>query len=164
VLVKRWSPWWLSSSALVAANAVPLGGVLYGGWRVFNVLLLYSLENIVIGAYNVLKMRRAPCDEEELRRTWDGVSTKRGLIRFFCVHYGGFVVVHLFFVVMLFGVVFADRGTGRRQSMKWRSVDKIPPRVQGQPGGACPALPSARAIIMKTAKRRPRRMASPAPA
>jgi len=106
-------------AALVAANAVTVFGVLYGGWREFDILLLYSLENVVIGFYNVLRMRRAPCDEEELRRTCEGVTSKIGLIGFFCLHYGMFAMGHLFFVVMLFGVVFASKGEGLLQQTWW---------------------------------------------
>ncbi len=109
ILPRRGFPF-ASAAALVAANAVPLAGVLWGGWRVFDVMLLYSLENIVLGVYNVLRMRRAPCDEAELRRTTEGVSTKRGLIGFFCLHYGMFVGGHLLFVVLLFGFVFPGPG------------------------------------------------------
>ena len=94
--------------ALVGSNAVPLLGVLFAGWRVFPVMLLYSLENIVVGFYNVLRMSRAPCDLAELRRTSKGINDKRGLIAFFCVHYGMFVFVHLIFVFALFGFGLVD--------------------------------------------------------
>lgn len=110
---------WVSAAVLIAANAVPVFGVLYGGWRVFDILLLYSLENVVIGFYNVLKMRRAPCDEEELRRTSEGITSKAGLIGFFCLHYGIFAAGHLFFVVMLFGVAFTGEGDGLLWQTWW---------------------------------------------
>jgi len=97
-----------SSAALVGANLVPLLGVLLAGWRTFPILLLFSLENVVIGAYNVLRMLRTECDLAELRSSSDGsIKTKAGLIAFFCLHYGMFTFVHLLFVVVLFGVVFA---------------------------------------------------------
>jgi len=92
--------------ALVVSNLVPLLGVLLAGWGVFPILLLFSLENVVIGFYNVLRMRRARCDLDELRRTAQGIGTKWGLIAFFCVHYGMFVFGHLLFVVILFGMVW----------------------------------------------------------
>jgi len=105
---------WLSAGALVGANLVPLLGVFLAGWRVFPIMLLFSLENIVIGFYNVLRMVVAPCDLAELKRNSEGIPpTKAGLIGFFCVHYGAFVFGHLFFVVMLFGV--ALRGHGQTQ-------------------------------------------------
>ncbi|MDY7009733.1 MAG: DUF6498-containing protein [Planctomycetota bacterium] len=98
----------LSVIALVVSNLIPLFGVLFAGWRVFPIMLLFSLENIIIGFYNVLRMCMAPCDLEELARTSKDIHTKRGLIIFFCIHYGGFVFIHLIFVIMLFGVAWAS--------------------------------------------------------
>jgi hypothetical protein len=42
--------------ALVVANALPLAGVLFLGWTVFPLVLLYWLENVVVGAFNVAKL------------------------------------------------------------------------------------------------------------
>jgi hypothetical protein len=89
--------------ALILSNLVPLAGVFFLGWRVFPVLLLFSIENIVIGFYNVLRMAVSPCDLRKLRKQARGVSTKVGLILFFCVHYGMFSGGHLFFVITVFG-------------------------------------------------------------
>ncbi|MGI9247995.1 MAG: DUF6498-containing protein, partial [Woeseiaceae bacterium] len=45
-----------SSIALVLANLVPLAGVLLFDWQVFDVLMLYWAENVIIGVINVLRM------------------------------------------------------------------------------------------------------------
>ena len=45
-----------SSFALIAANCLPLFGVLFFGWDTFSIIFLYWAENVVIGAINVLKM------------------------------------------------------------------------------------------------------------
>ncbi len=42
--------------ALVIANALPLVGVLFLGWTVFPLVLLYWLENLVVGGFNVAKL------------------------------------------------------------------------------------------------------------
>src|SRR3989442_6394539 len=42
--------------ALVVANALPLVGVLFLGWTVFPLVLLYWLENVVVGGFNVAKL------------------------------------------------------------------------------------------------------------
>jgi len=42
--------------ALVIANALPLVGVLFLGWTVFPLVLLYWLENVVVGGFNVAKL------------------------------------------------------------------------------------------------------------
>ncbi|NIA27398.1 MAG: hypothetical protein GWP02_05020 [Desulfobulbaceae bacterium] len=45
-----------SAIILILANLVPLAGVLFLGWRVFDVIILYWAENVVIGVINVLRM------------------------------------------------------------------------------------------------------------
>ena len=86
-----------SAAALVLANLVPLYGVLFLGWRVFPVILLYWFENVVIGAYNVLKIILArPGDIGR----WVG---KVFMVPFFVFHFGMFCFVHGIFVVVLFG-------------------------------------------------------------
>jgi len=42
--------------ALLVANAFPIAGVLFLGWKVFPLVLLYWLENVVVGGFNVAKM------------------------------------------------------------------------------------------------------------
>ena len=42
--------------ALIAANLAPLFGVLFFGWDAAAIVLLYWIENLIIGAYNVLMM------------------------------------------------------------------------------------------------------------
>ncbi len=86
-----------SAAVLVIANFVPLYGVLLLGWRVFPVILLFWFENVVIGAYNVLKIVFArPGDIGR----WVG---KVVMVPFFVFHFGMFCFVHGIFVVVLFG-------------------------------------------------------------
>src|SRR5213594_3799766 len=87
----------LSVSALVIANAVPLAGVLFFGWQVFPLLLLYWLENVIVGGFNVLRMLVADPDDPV---RW---AAKIFLIPFFCVHFGMFCFVHGVFVFGFFG-------------------------------------------------------------
>ncbi len=93
--------------ALVVANLIPLIGVLFFGWSVWNILVIYWLENGIVGVINVLKMSVATGDE-----VTPGVTlmvngrpatsaTKMGLIPFFIVHYGIFWFVHGIFVLTL---------------------------------------------------------------
>src|SRR6266550_7692789 len=49
----RLSP---SALVLVAPNLVPPAGVLFFGWSVFATLLLFWVENVIVGAFNVLRM------------------------------------------------------------------------------------------------------------
>lgn len=49
--LRRSSLW-----VLVAANLVPLAGVVFWDWKVHEVMFLYWLENIVVGVFNVFRM------------------------------------------------------------------------------------------------------------
>ena len=90
----RLSP---SALVLVAANLVPLAGVLFFGWSVFATLLLFWVENVIVGGFNVLRMLWAQPDNP---LTW---VAKAGMIPFFILHYGMFTTVHGMFVLTLFG-------------------------------------------------------------
>src|SRR5438034_5890206 len=90
----RWPP---SVIPLLLVNAIPLVGVLAHHWTVFVVLLLYWCENVVVGAFNVLRM---VCAYPQVSIAWVG---KLFVIPFFMVHYGMFTFVHGIFVLSLFG-------------------------------------------------------------
>jgi hypothetical protein len=93
--VERLLAWYRVSSsvgavvALVAANLVPLAGVLWFGWSIWTILTIYWLENGIVGLYNVLKMAAVA-----------GVG-KFAMIPFFLVHYGMFWLVHGIFILTL---------------------------------------------------------------
>ncbi len=82
-----------SAAALVLANLVPLAGVLWWGWDLFAVLTLYWAENVVVGAWNVVKMLLARSK---------GLAGKLFLTAFFAVHYGLFTLGHGLFLFLLF--------------------------------------------------------------
>ena len=86
-----------SAVVLMVANLVPLGGVFFLGWSVFAILLLFWLENVIVGGFNVLRILCAQPDNPVI---W---VTKVFLIPFFTFHYGMFVTVHGIFVLALFG-------------------------------------------------------------
>ena len=83
--------------ALVIANALPLAGVLFLGWTVFPLVLLYWLENLVVGGFTVAKLLLAQPRQPVY---WLG---KAFLVPFFLVHFGGFTYVHGMLVVAFFG-------------------------------------------------------------
>ena len=86
-----------SALALIAANLLPLYGVLAMGWDVFPLLLLFWLENVVVGVLNAARML---CVDPRDTAGW---ARKLFLVLFFCVHYGMFTAVHGIFVFSLFG-------------------------------------------------------------
>src|SRR5690606_24260236 len=79
----------LALAALVAANLLPLVGVLLWGWDVGALVVLYWSENLIIGAYTLIKMLVA----SPLGGLFSGL--------FFLIHYGGFCAVHGAFVLIL---------------------------------------------------------------
>lgn len=87
----------VSVVSLLAANAVPLFGVLFLKWDAFYIVLLYWAENLVIGFYNILKIAFVKVAQpiENLGKLF--------MIPFFMIHYGGFTAIHGFFVLAIFG-------------------------------------------------------------
>jgi hypothetical protein len=119
--VERLIAWYRVSSsvgavvALIVANLVPLLGVLFLGWNVWTILLLYWMENGVVGVYNVAKMLRAEGPETgDTRFLVNGrpasSMSRASLVPFFVMHYGIFWVVHGVFVVLMpvFGMAGSD--------------------------------------------------------
>jgi hypothetical protein len=111
----------LAIAALVAANAVPVLGVLFFGWQLSVVMVIYWLESGVIGALNVPKILLAPGSDtpDNFTATINGRQVdlsgpsepKDGLYvypentsiaGFFLMHYGLFWVVHGVFVFSVF--------------------------------------------------------------
>jgi hypothetical protein len=78
---------------LLGANAVPLLGVLFGGWDLVEILFAYWAENAVIGFYSLLKMIFAPDDSRGLLIILT-VFMKIFGSAFFIVHFGGFTAAH----------------------------------------------------------------------
>jgi hypothetical protein len=119
-------------ASLILANLVPLAGVLWLGWNVRTVLIVYWLENGVVGAFNVLKMLRAQGpdpvrpevvvapDGRRIRVPPTAASLippgleRIAAIPFFIVHYGLFWLVHGIFVLglPLFATAAADQAFG----------------------------------------------------
>jgi hypothetical protein len=110
-----------AAASLVLANLLPLAGVLWFGWSVRTVLIVYWLENGVIGAVNVLKILRAEgtAPAGPARPAGRGTGGRRvgttlamsptipttgqraALVPFFVLHYGTFWLVHGIFVLSL---------------------------------------------------------------
>jgi hypothetical protein len=118
---------------LLLANAVPLAGVLFWGWSVSSVVILYWFENIVIGLVNVARMITFTPSNGAIMTALAGAGETRAaevnqamsqamsqamgqlggtriihgfklfLIPFFILHYFGFCAGHGVFVFSMFG-------------------------------------------------------------
>ena len=83
---------------LILINLVPLFGVWFKGWDPKQMFLIYCLETVIIGLYNIIKMAIVTLYKK--RDVWEnnGSSTMvRGwfFILFFILHYGLFVFVQM---------------------------------------------------------------------
>ena len=78
-------------------SLAPLAGVFLWGWKGGALVVLYWLENVVVGFVNVARMAFAGAAQGPV-----GVGAATFLIPFFCVHYGMFCFVHGIFVMALF--------------------------------------------------------------
>jgi hypothetical protein len=92
----------VSAWVLVAANLLPLYGVLVWNWEVFPLLALFWMENVIIGALNAARMLAIDPGDAAL---W---AAKLFMVPFFCVHYGFFTVAHGVFVFSMFGKYNAE--------------------------------------------------------
>jgi hypothetical protein len=133
-----------AKTALIGANLVPLAGVLLFGWDLFSVMLVYWLENGVIGAFNVIKiaMARGPVrvdrtvgsggmaaphgqvSEEQMATLQKYAGASRFFLApFFLVHYGGFWAVHGVFVFVLFsGRIGGPFGHTTAEAINWWGI------------------------------------------
>ncbi len=117
-----------SSWVLIAVNLGLIAGVIAWDWSVFDIIFLYWVENLVIGAINVLKMATANPGNESLTLLVDvmkgrasaaqtreirekianspmasmGGAIKLFLIPFFIIHYGMFCYGHGIFIFSMF--------------------------------------------------------------
>jgi hypothetical protein len=76
--------------ALIAANLLPVAGVLLFGWDLAAVMVLYWAESAVIGVYTMIKM---------------SIVGKFGAlfaVPFFLGHFGAFMAAHFAFIYFLF--------------------------------------------------------------
>ena len=100
---------------LIAVNFIPLAGVMFWNWSLFQIVALYWLENLIIGVINLLKMLVSSPDAAAFSLANTSASgrgpapggkianhvSKVFLLPFFTVHYGMFCLVHGVFIAVL---------------------------------------------------------------
>ncbi len=74
----------------MAANLVPLIGVLFFDWSLFTIMFVFWMESAVIGFFNILKLVIVANILSII------------MVPFFVVHYGAFMSGHLVFIFALF--------------------------------------------------------------
>ena len=93
---------------MIAANLVPVYGVLFEGWSAQEIFIIYCLETIIIGIFNLIKMGIVTA----IRKTdtwYNGPSRtqQHGLffMFFFLIHYGFFVAIQMAIFFSVSGIV-----------------------------------------------------------
>lgn len=94
----------LALAVILAGNLVPVVGVIAFGWKLFDIMALYWLENGIVGVLTIPRLI--------LSGIFGNLQSKKGpagpgvllfFIPFFCFHYGLFWLGHGAFVLELFG-------------------------------------------------------------
>lgn len=98
-----------SIALLLAANVLPVFGVVFWDWDVFTMLFLFWCENVVIGLFGVLRVWVYAARTREFGGFFLG--------GFFLLHYGGFMFGHLMMLVSLFAGD-SDSGTAAAGAMQ----------------------------------------------
>jgi len=104
---------------VLVLNLIPALCVLWLGWSALALLLLYWLENVVIGAVNALKMAAAA------RGKPNGPVLAAAVIPFFVIHYGMFCLGHLVFTVLIGGGAFNGQDPLKEALALWRDRDGL---------------------------------------
>jgi hypothetical protein len=79
-------------------NLVPIWGVWVNDWNVKDIFLVYCLESVIMGAYNVLMMWRTTLfkgQEEWVSGDVSSMVSGYYFILFFIAHYGFFIIIQL---------------------------------------------------------------------
>ena len=92
---------YISAISLVISNCIPILGVLFFGWDLFSILLLYWSETAIIGVFSIIKI------------SYQYKKSALFLVPFFMVHFGLFMFGHLIFIVQIFAYHYdASNGKG----------------------------------------------------
>ena len=84
--------------ALVVANLVPVAGMVFFGWNLSDVMVLYWAESAIIGLFNIAKIA--------VIGRWAALFAGP----FFAAHFGGFMAVHFLFIYTIFVEGFQGDG------------------------------------------------------
>ena len=94
-----------STWALVAANLLPIAGVIALGWKVEQIVFVYWVENLVIGLFNAVRMAMARGTRDKKGQpvgNFEAWFLRLFMVPFFLVHYGAFCFVHGVFLARMF--------------------------------------------------------------
>ncbi|MCX6206537.1 MAG: DUF6498-containing protein [Bacteroidetes bacterium] len=88
----------LTDLFLILINLVPIWGVWVNDWSVKDIFLVYCMESVIMGAYNVLMMWSTTLFKRKDEWVSGNVSSMVSgyyFILFFIAHYGFFILIQL---------------------------------------------------------------------
>ncbi len=100
-----------SKISLILANLFPIFAVIFLDWKIQDILILYWLENIVIGFFNILRMLTV-----KTQMQW---HYRLPLINFFIAHFYGFVLGHGIFIITI------ARSLSTIGNFQFQAMDKV---------------------------------------
>lgn len=103
-----------SEAVLILVNLIPIAGIVFLGWKVFDLFFLYWFESAMLGFFGIMKMIVGGIHQSG--------NSKYGLfftVPFFLIHYSGFMLGHLIFIVIIFN------GQGPYLSLSYSEVGII---------------------------------------
>ena len=104
---------------LIIVNLVPLYGVWFSGWDAGQVFLVYCLESVIVGLFQLLKLWILTLTKK--KDTWNTGTPNETKVSgylfvfFFMVHYGLFIFIQLFFFLEISAIqkaIGADGNVG----------------------------------------------------
>ena len=90
---------WARLGLILLLNLIPVAGVLWLGWDAGQILMLYWVENVIIGATSLIRILTAR--ERPVPAPGSRDTGPVGVGCFFVVHYGVFTMVHGVFTMIL---------------------------------------------------------------
>ena len=111
---------------LLAANLVPLLGVILWGWDAFVLLMLYWLETAVIAFWTIVRiatMSASGLADLQIESKGSRPASPLGLAAFFTLHAGIFMAVHFLFLWVLFAGDWAHKIHGVRSFVDQMVID-----------------------------------------
>lgn len=92
-----------SAVLLIFVNLIPLFGVILLGWNAYDLVVIYWLENVVVGIYNVARMPFVKGQWTSLKfKNFDtNILINIFMTFFFIIHYSGFTFGHAIFLKLI---------------------------------------------------------------
>lgn len=93
--------------SIIIGNMLPVFGVLFLKWDAGMILILYWIENFIVGAYTLprILMAEGPPPADDSAIGGSPLAARIGTALFFTVHYGGFWLGHGVFAFLLAGEI-----------------------------------------------------------